>query len=141
MFRKLDDRTFASPQITPDQVAEAAALGVALIVNNRPDGEDATQAEGAAIERAAAQAGLDYVAIPVDHSGFSIQQVDAMAGALERASGPVLAYCRSGTRSTFLWALARAKGGAEPHELSGQAAMAGYDLAPIRPLLEALARR
>lgn len=140
MFRKLDDQTFASPQITPEQVEDAVACGVTLIVNNRPDGEDAAQSDGAEIERAAAAAGLGYVWIPVDHSGFSMDQVEAMAAALDSAGGPVLAYCRSGTRSTFLWALARAKGGADPHQLSEQAEMAGYDLAPIRPLLDRLAR-
>jgi uncharacterized protein (TIGR01244 family) len=64
-----------------------------------------------------------------------------MAKALESATGPVLAYCRSGTRSTLLWALAEASNGADPDELSATAAAAGYDLSPIRALLEILASR
>ena len=140
MFRKLDDSISVSPQIAPDEVPAAAAQGVALIVNNRPDGEEPGQPSGADIERAAAEAGVAYVAIPVGHGGFSHAQVDAMTEALAAAQGPVLAYCRSGTRSTFLWALARAKQGDAPDALAAKAAAAGYDLASIRPLLEALAR-
>jgi uncharacterized protein (TIGR01244 family) len=41
MFRKLTDAIYASPQIALEQVAEAAELGVTLIVNNRPEGESA----------------------------------------------------------------------------------------------------
>jgi uncharacterized protein (TIGR01244 family) len=63
--------------------------------------------------------------------GFSEAQVEAMAKALEASKGPVLAFCKSGTRSTFLWALAKALQGAEPEELARKAAEAGYDLSPI----------
>ena len=80
-------------------------------------------------------AGLGYVAIPVDHSGFSDEQVTAMAAALAGAPGPVLAFCRSGTRSTYLWALARARLGEDGEALIGKAARAGYDLAPLAPML------
>src|SRR5579871_732481 len=103
MFRTLTDQVLASPQITLDDVAAAKAAGVTLIVNNRPEGESEDQTAGADIEAAAAAAGIRYVAIPVTHAGFSEWQVKAMAEALEQADGPVLAYCRSGTRSTLLW--------------------------------------
>ena len=141
MFRKLSDAVLASPQIGLDEVAEAKALGVALIVNNRPEGESDDQTPGAEIEAAAAAAGIGYVAIPVTHAGFSEPQVKAMAQALQGAGGPVLAYCRSGTRSTLLWALAEASRGADPAALSAQAAQAGYDLAPVRPLVDMLAAK
>jgi len=75
----------------------------------------------------------------VTHAGFGHAQLDAMAAALAGADGPVLAYCRSGTRSCNLWALAAAKAGRDPALLVAQAAAAGYDLAPIRPTLDALA--
>jgi uncharacterized protein (TIGR01244 family) len=141
MFRRLSDQVLASPQITLDDVATAAAQGVTLIVNNRPEGEGEDQTPGAEIEAAAAAAGIGYVAIPVTHAGFSEWQVEAMADALAGASGPVLAYCRSGTRSTLLWALAEASRGAEPERLAAQAAQAGYDIGPVRPLLDMLAAR
>jgi uncharacterized protein (TIGR01244 family) len=141
MFRQLSEHVFASPQIGLDEVAQAAAQGITLIVNNRPEGESDDQTPGAAIETAARAAGLGYVTIPVTHAGFSEAQVAAMATALAASTGPVLAYCRSGTRSTLLWALAEASRGADPAELAAAAARAGYDLTPIRTLIDMLAAR
>lgn len=141
MFRKITDGIYASPQITADQIAEATALGVKLIVNNRPEGEGDDQTPGEEIEAAARAAGMDYVAIPVTHSGFSEPQVKAMADALDTAQGGVLAYCRSGTRSTLLWALAEASQGGDPDALTNMAAKAGYDVSPIRPLMDMLKAR
>ncbi|WP_159981226.1 MULTISPECIES: TIGR01244 family sulfur transferase [unclassified Novosphingobium] len=140
MFRQITDTVFASPQIGTDAIAEAKALGIVRIINNRPEGESDDQTPGADIETAARQAGIDYVAIPVTHAGFSQAQVDAMEAALT-AEGPVLAYCRSGTRSTLLWALARAKAGDSPAVIASKANAAGYDVTPIRQLIEMLAAR
>lgn len=140
-FKRLTDTVWASPQITCAEVAAAAEQGFGLIVNNRPDGESPDQTDGAAIEKAARDRGLDYVAIPVDHSGFSEHQVDAMSKALERTEGKILAYCRSGTRSTFLWALAEARRGKDADDLIKAASGAGYDIGGIAPTLEALAAK
>ena len=139
MFRQLSPRVFASPQIGLDEVAEAARQGIGLIVNNRPEGESDDQVSGAEIEAAARAAGIAYVAIPVTHAGFSESQVRAMAEALASSEAPVLAYCRSGTRSTLLWALAEASQGASPQALADAAAGAGYDLTPVRALVDMLA--
>ncbi len=139
MFRQLSDRVFASPQIGLEEVAEAARMGIGLIINNRPEGESDDHVPGSEIESAARAAGLDYVAIPVTHAGFSEGQMKAMAAALASTDKPVLAYCRSGTRSTLLWALAQASQGKQPDELAAAAAQAGYDLTPIRALLDMLA--
>lgn len=100
MFRKLNDKIYVAPQIDCAAVEEAAAQGVTLIINNRPEDESADQTPGAEIEAAATAAGLTYVAIPVTHAGFAEWQVTAMAEALDTAEGKVLAFCRSGTRST-----------------------------------------
>lgn len=140
MFRKITDTLYVSPQITVDQVAQARELGVSLIVNNRPEGESDDQTPGVEIEAAAKAAGIEYLAIPVTHAGFSAPQVAAMRAALDKAgNGPALAYCRSGTRSTLLWALAEAQAGKDPNALSASAAQGGYDLSPIRALLDSLA--
>ncbi|MEO5598757.1 MAG: TIGR01244 family sulfur transferase [Novosphingobium sp.] len=141
MFRKLTDMIEASPQIGLAEVTEAARQGFTLIINNRPEDESPDQTPGAAIEAAAKAAGMGYVAIPVTHAGFSEPQVKAMAEALASSDGKVLAYCRSGTRSTLLWALAEASGGADPDALQECAAEAGYDLSPIRSLLDMLSAR
>lgn len=140
MFRKIDDKTYVSPQITLAEVAYAKALGIGLIVNNRPEDESDDQTPGPDIESAAREAGLGYIAIPVTHAGFSMTQVEAMQQALAQAGdAPVLAYCRSGTRSTLLWALAQAKAGINPAEIETKAAGAGYDIAPIRATVDMLA--
>jgi uncharacterized protein (TIGR01244 family) len=138
---KLTTGMFVAPQIRVDAIADAAALGVTLVVNNRPEHESDDQTPGAEIEAAARVAGMDYVAIPVTHSGFSEPQVKAMADALQGAKGGVLAYCRSGTRSTLLWALAEASQGGDPDALTNMAAKAGYDVSPIRPLMDMLKAR
>ncbi len=141
MFRQLTDRIYASPQIGLAEVAQAAASGIGLIINNRPDDESDDQIPGAQIAEAATAAGLAYVAIPVGHAGFSQPQVAAMAAALASTDQPVLAYCRSGTRSTLLWALAEASAGKSPHALAAAAAQAGYDLTPVRALIDMLAAK
>lgn len=141
MFRKVTDSVYASPQIGLDEVAEAKALGVTLVINNRPEGESDDQTPGSEIEAAARAAGLDYVAIPVTHAGFSEDQVQAMVDALAGNEGAVLAYCRSGTRSTLLWALAEASQGSDPDTIAASAAGAGYDISPIRQIVDMLAAK
>ncbi|MBI0475812.1 TIGR01244 family phosphatase [Sphingomonas sp. MA1305] len=138
-IRTINDRISVAPQIAPDDLAAIRAAGFVAIVNNRPDEEEAGQPSGEAIRVAAEAQGLAYTAIPVTHAGFSHPQLDAMAAALVAADGPVLAYCRSGTRSCNLWALAAAKAGRDPEVLVQQARAAGYDLGGLRPTLDALA--
>ncbi len=140
-FRRLTENVLVSPQLALEDVAAAAELGVSTIVNNRPDGEEPSAPQGDDIAAAAAAAGLNYVAIPVGHAGFSEPQVDAMIAALEQAEGPILAYCRSGTRSTLLWSLAAAKQGEAPESIARTAAQAGYDVSPIRTMIDMLAAR
>lgn len=138
-MRTIDATISVSPQIDPAQVAAIAEAGFRAIVNNRPDGEEPGQPDGDAIRAAAEALGLAYHAIPITHAGFSMPQVQAMRAALDAADGPVFAYCRSGTRSTNLWALAQASAGADADTLIGKAAQAGYDLGGLRPTLESLA--
>lgn len=137
MFRKINDNISVAPQISLDDITTAKAEGVTLIINNRPDGEDPSAPQSADIEAASREAGMKYIAIPITHSGFSGPQVDAMIAAL--ADGDkILAYCRSGTRSTLLWSLAQAKQGVSPDEISRLAGNAGYDITPVRAMVDAL---
>jgi uncharacterized protein (TIGR01244 family) len=133
-MHRLDETTFvAARNIVPADIPTVAAQGVRLIVNNRPDGEEPDQPASREIEAAARAAGLDYRHIPVA-GRFPPEQVEEMVRALDQ--GPVLAFCRSGTRSTFLWALARAARGVPAEQSIAAAASAGYDLGPIRALLQ-----
>ena len=137
-FRQLSETVFASPQISIDDLEAAKAKGISLIVNNRPDGEEPSAPQSADVEAATKALGLQYLSIAIDHSGFSHDQVDAMIAAMEATEGGVLAYCRSGTRSTLLWALARAKSGDAPDDIASAAMAAGYDVSPIRGLMDNL---
>jgi uncharacterized protein (TIGR01244 family) len=143
MFRQLTPDFWVSEQITLDDVDAAAAEGVTRIINNRPEGESADQTPGDAIAAAAAKHGIAYVAIPVTQAGFSQPQITAMLDAIGDAAAPgkTLAYCRSGTRSTLLWALAQSWQRENGDALTATAANAGYDLSPIRAMMDMLANR
>jgi uncharacterized protein (TIGR01244 family) len=129
-FRKVTESLQVSPQITADEARAAVASGVTLIINNRPDGEAPGQPTNAEIEAAARAAGADYITIPFAGRPTA-EQARAQAAAVAGAKGPVLAFCRSGTRSITAWALGEAASGRDPGELVRLAADAGYDLAPV----------
>ena len=137
-FRPLSAQFSVAPQIGIEDVAEAKAQGFALVINNRPDGEEPAAPQGEPIAGAGAAEGLADAAIPIGHAGFSHAQIDALDKLLASATGPILAYCRSGTRSTHLWALTRARAGDDVGGIVDAAAKAGYDLSGLRPMLDAL---
>jgi uncharacterized protein (TIGR01244 family) len=114
----------------PDIEALAQA-GVRTIINNRPDGEDQGQLPAAEAQRIAEARGLTYHHIPITAATLSRADVDAFAGALRDAPAPVVAHCRSGTRSTLLWALSRMREGADPLALVAEAARHGIDIAGL----------
>lgn len=140
MFIRLTPMISVAPQIAPDDCALAKAQGFAAIVNNRPDGEAPGQPDSATMQAAAEAAGLRYIAIPIDHTGFAMPQVEAMAAVL-KDGGPVLAFCRSGTRSTNLWALAAASLGEDPDAIVAAAEAGGYDVSGMLPSLRMLAEK
>ncbi len=130
-FRDVTERFAVSPQIGIEDVAIARADGFKLIVNNRPDGEEAGQPSSAEIEAAAREAGMDYVQIPISGRPTA-QQIEVENAAIAAADGPTLAFCRSGSRSIMTWAFGQlASGEATPAEIIRQAATAGYDLSAV----------
>jgi uncharacterized protein (TIGR01244 family) len=114
----------------PD-IEALARLGVRTIVNNRPDGEDQGQLSAADARRLAEAHGLVYHHIPITAATLSRADVDAFAAALRDAPTPVVAHCRSGTRSTLLWALVRMREGADALALVAEAARHGIDIASL----------
>jgi uncharacterized protein (TIGR01244 family) len=130
-FRRVTEDLSVAPQISVGDVAEAARQGFRLIINNRPDGEAPGQPTSAEIEAAARSAGLDYLHIPVT-GGPTPAQVEAERVALDAADGPVLAFCRSGTRSIVTWSIGQAQSGERSRgELIGLGQAAGYDLSGV----------
>ncbi len=96
-----------APQLTPDAMAEAARAGFKSVVNNRPDYEHGPdQPSSAEMEAAARAAGLEYRHLPVDGGYQSPEQIAAFAQLLAELPRPLLAFCRSGARSTNLFMLA-----------------------------------
>ena len=127
--RPLSATVWASPQLAPEALADLAAAGVRQIISNRPDGEDPGQPTAAEMETAARTVGLSFIWIPV--SGMpGPSQAETVSGAL--ADGlPTVMFCRSGTRSAIVWAMAERMRGADADDLRAAAASAGYDLSRL----------
>lgn len=126
-FREVAEGFWVAPQITEQDVQEAARRGFRSVINNRPDGEEPGQPANADLRQAAEAAGLAWFEVPT--RGVDPERVQAMEQALGSAERPVLAFCRSGTRSISLWALAEAVAGRRTRdELVRSGADAGYDL-------------
>jgi uncharacterized protein (TIGR01244 family) len=108
-----------------------AQAGVRTIINNRPDGEDPGQFDAAEARRVAEAHRIDYHHIPVTAESLSRADVDAFAEVLRQAPAPVVAHCRSGTRSTLLWALTRLREGFDVPALIAVAARHGIDISSL----------
>jgi uncharacterized protein (TIGR01244 family) len=100
---RLSPQFAVSAQIQPRQYGEIALAGFTGIINNRPDGEEVGQPRSADLEATAKQHGLWYLHIPVMPTGPTDADAGRLAAALRSNTGPVLAFCRTGTRSTNLW--------------------------------------
>jgi uncharacterized protein (TIGR01244 family) len=135
MHRQLDEKTLVAGQIRPEDVPALKDLGVTLIVNNRPDYEDAGQPEGDDIEAAARAAGIDYRHVPIAR-GLGPSDIEAMRDAMHSAGdGKLFAFCRSGNRSALAWAVAKSEDGVPSAELNRMANEAGFDLGPVAHLI------
>ena len=103
-LRQIADTVCVAPQLRPEAMAELARLGFKSVVNNRPDFEHGPdQPTNAAIEAAALAAGLQYRFLPVQGGWQSPEQIAAFAALLAELPAPLLAFCRSGARSTQLY--------------------------------------
>ena len=129
-LKRINDKVSVAGQIAAADVAAIKAAGFVAIVNNRPDGEAPDQPPGEDIRKAAEVAGLAYHFIPVGRDGVSPAMLESTRSVLDGVSGPVLCYCRSGTRSTTLWALSQA-GEVPADEIIDAAAGAGYDISHL----------
>jgi sulfide:quinone oxidoreductase len=132
---QLETEVFVAPQLIEADFAEVAARGFRSVVNNRPDGEAPDQLPQAQAAAAALRHGLQYRYLPVENLNVTDEDVViAYARLMDDLPGPILFYCRSGTRCTILWAQVAAPrlGVARTMEIASKA---GYDLEVLRERL------
>ena len=128
--RELTNRLSVCPQISPDDVPALQEMGFGTIICNRPDGEASDQPKSNDIQQTCTAEGMEFHYIPVVPGQFAEQQLAQFTSALATSEKPVLAYCRTGTRSATLWALSEA--GKQPtKQIIANAANAGYDLSKL----------
>ena len=125
----------ALPQPLPADIGELANRGYRSIIGNRPEGEAPDQPTWNAVKAAALARGMEAVHIPVVASQIDEADIRAFREALENLPKPIAAFCRTGTRSTLLWALAN-QASLTVGERIRIAAKEGYDLEPFRDLIE-----
>lgn len=129
-----------SPQIQKSDVTAIVAAGFSKVVNNRPDGEAPDQPPSLHLMTAVSNAGMGYLHVPIAGSNISAQDIADFRQALQSANGPVLAFCRTGTRSIKLWALCEAEH-QSVYDVIRIAARAGYDLSDFSDRLAQHAAR
>ena len=120
-----------SPQLRPEELRELAEGGYTTVICNRPDGEDPDQPTVEAMRGKAEAAGIAFHHIPVAGGAFPPAAIRAFAQVRKGAEGKVLAYCRTGTRSITLDALANIEQLTADERIE-RAKTAGYDLAAMR---------
>jgi len=133
--------TFAvSPQIGVEDIAAIKQAGYTTIVCNRPDAEVPPSHQAATIGDAATAAGLTFIIQPVTHHDLTMDMIESQKAAMDKATGPVLAYCASGTRSSIVWSYMQAKDMSADDIIAATGA-AGYDLGGMRGQLDAIRER
>lgn len=133
--RKLTENIYVAPQLSAADVAEIDGMSFRSILCNRPDNEQEDQPAYENIRQQADALGLAIEYQPVNGSVITDEDVDEFSNQLQDLPMPTVAYCRSGTRCTVLWALSQA-GHRSIDEILQIAASAGYSLEALRPRLE-----
>ena len=137
-IRPLTPTYAVSPQISPEDLPLIAEAGFSTVICNRPDAENPPEWQAAAMAEAAAAAGLQFHNLPLTHQTMTAENVARQRDLINAASGPVLAYCASGTRSSVIWSLGQA-GHLSTDQILAATAQAGYQLDQLRPTLDAMA--
>lgn len=127
-IKTITDQLSVSEQILPAQISEIAAAGFKSIICNRPDGEGADQPVFAEIEAQAKIAGLSAVYQPVISGKVSDEDASSFCALMDVLPKPIIAYCRTGTRSATLWSLAEGARGRPLPEILSAAKAAGFDM-------------
>ena len=127
IIKELTENISVSAQIKHSDIADLAKLGFKTVINNRPDREVRFQPRTKTLATRAKKVGITYLYLPVKSGDMTQKNVDDFAALLTKAQGPVLAFCRTGTRSANLWAQANPEG-LSSSEITHIGAQAGYAL-------------
>lgn len=138
-IRQITPRFFVAPQIAPEDFQQIAAAGIKRVICNRPDVEVPPSHQAAAMESAAASAGVEFTIRPLTHQTMTPEVIAENQAMIDGCDGSVLAYCASGTRSTIAWALGSA-GDMAADDIIAAARAGGYELENLRPAIESLAQ-
>lgn len=137
-FKQLEDNFYVAGQVAKSDLERAKEIGIEVVINNRPDEEEAGQPETAEVAEWAKELGLTYHDVPVDKNTLTESAITDFSS-VSGSDRPTLAFCRTGTRSCILWALDRAsRATLEVDAIVSSAVDAGYDMVPMRPLLQQL---
>lgn len=137
-MKQVTEKLWIAPQPTAADFEEAKAKGITRIINNRPDSEEPGQPKAAESAATATELGLSYVHIPVVPGKVTTEKVRAFQKTLAEADGPVLAHCKTGTRSLTLWAIVEVLDGRmTAAEIDGLGNRMGVDLAGAKHWLKA----
>jgi len=128
--RQITEEFSVAPQIAPEDIPAIAAAGFRSIMCNRPDGEEPGQPTEAAVAEAARAAGLEVVSVPFSSATMTEADVTAFRTALDEMPGPMLAYCRTGTRCTMMWSLVNYDT-LGPETILRATSAAGYDMSGL----------
>lgn len=139
-IRPLTPEYAVSPQIDPEDMPAIVAAGYTTVINNRPCEEIPPSHRNDVMKAAAEAAGLTFVTLPVNHMTLNMDTAAAQRDACHAATGPVLAYCASGTRCTIVWALGQA-GTLDIGTILQTTAAQGYDLRQFAPQFDVLSNQ
>jgi len=135
-LRQLTDDLTVSPQIEVEDMQQITGAGFRSVLCNRPDGEEPGQSGYDTIADAAREEGLEVRSVPIVSGMVTPQAIEDFRASLEEMPKPILAYCRSGTRCTMLWAITQ-HGQMDDAEIERRAAEAGYDVSGLLRQLQA----
>lgn len=137
---KLSENLYVAPQLTEQDALQAAQLGIKTVICNRPEGEETAQPTLDQVRQWLAAQGIRQVAhLPVVASHIHAADVAAFQNLLQHAQTPILAYCRTGTRSSLLWAYHQVQNGMSVADVKTAARHAGVDLTAFEARLQAAA--
>mgnify|MGYP000883987226 FL=1 len=138
-LEKIADYLYVSKQLNERFAKQAAQIGIKTVICNRPDGEEEDQPSFETVKEWLHQYGIEHVVyMPMVMEHINDADLQHFQETVAKSPAPILAYCRTGTRSAMMWALNQAKRGVEVNSLIRAADLAGINLEPHRERLNAV---